>query len=69
MTVADARLIRHLAIVVTLKLVVLGVLWWAFVRDDRVAIDVERAGAHLGARIGVPTGVIATPPPPTGAKP
>jgi hypothetical protein len=29
--------------------VVLTALWWAFVRDERVGIDVDRAAAHLGA--------------------
>lgn len=51
------RLLRHLAIAVALKLVVLLVLWWAFVRDERAVIDAERAAAHL------------TPPTPAGAQP
>lgn len=55
----DSRLVHHLAIAVALKLVVLSVLWWAFVRDDRVDIDVERAAAHIGATAATPS--------PTGA--
>ncbi len=47
-----SRLVRHLAIAVVLKLVVLTALWWAFVRDERVGIDIERAAAHIG---GTPT--------------
>ena len=49
MKAAHDRLVRHLAIAVALKLVVLTALWWAFVRDERVGIDVDRAAAHLGA--------------------
>ena len=47
--VDENPLLRHLVIAVVLKLVVLTALWWAFVRDERVSIDVERAAAHLGA--------------------
>ena len=49
MKAAPDRLVRHLVTAVVLKLVVLTVLWWAFVRDDRISIDAERAAAHLGA--------------------
>lgn len=42
-------LLRHLVMAVVLKLAVLVVLWWAFVRDERVSVDVEAAAAHLGA--------------------
>lgn len=42
-------LLRHLVTAVVLKLVVLTVLWWAFIRDGRVGVDAERAAAHLGA--------------------
>jgi hypothetical protein len=40
-------LARHLAVVVALKLAVLTALWWAFVRDDRIAVDPDTAAAHL----------------------
>jgi hypothetical protein len=49
MKAAQDRLVRHLVTAVAVKLVVLTVLWWAFVRDDRIDVDVERAAAHLGA--------------------
>lgn len=49
MTPPADRLLRHLALAIALKLVVLTVLWWAFVQDARVGVDVERAAAHLGA--------------------
>lgn len=41
-------LLRHLVIAVALKLAVLVMLWWAFVRDERVSVDVERTATHLG---------------------
>lgn len=42
-------LARHLFVAVALKLAVLSALWWAFVRDEQVGVDVDRAAAHLGA--------------------
>lgn len=67
MKAAQDRLVRHLAIAVALKLVVLTALWWAFVRDERVGVDVDvdRAAAHMGAPVD------ATPLPtiPSGAPP
>lgn len=56
-----SRLVRHLAIAVALKLVVLGALWWAFVRDERVGVDTQRAAAHIGST--------HTPSAPTGETP
>lgn len=52
----EARLVRHLVIAVAVKLVVLIALWWAFVRDDRVTVDIEQAAAHLGTAAAVPSG-------------
>ncbi|WP_439891907.1 cytochrome oxidase putative small subunit CydP [Ralstonia sp. 25C] len=43
----DRRLVRHLLIVVTLKVAVLAALWWVFVRDVRVPVDAERAADRL----------------------
>lgn len=48
MKASQDRLVRHLVIAVALKLVVLTGLWWAFVRDERVGVDADRAAAHLG---------------------
>lgn len=45
----ESRLFRHLAIAVMLKLLVLAVLWWVFVRDVRVNVDVEQAAAQIGS--------------------
>jgi hypothetical protein len=49
MKATQDRLVRHLVIAVALKLVVLTGLWWAFVRDERLGVDADRAAAHLGA--------------------
>lgn len=58
-------LVRHLAIAVALKLAVLCALWWAFVRDERVGVDVDHAAAHLGA----PANASPLPSSPSGAQP
>lgn len=47
MSQEESRLFRHLAIAVMLKLLVLAVLWWMFVRDVRVNVDVEQAAAQM----------------------
>ena len=57
----ESRLVRHLALAVVVKLLVLVLLWWVFVRTDRVGIDIERAAAHIGAT--------AMPSAPTGETP
>ena len=43
----DRRLVRHLLIIVAIKLAVLSALWWVFVRDHRVPVDAERAADRL----------------------
>lgn len=58
-------LLRHLAFAVALKLAVLSALWWAFVRDERVAVDAHRAAAHLGG----PVAAQPLPSSPSGAHP
>jgi hypothetical protein len=45
--------------------VVLTVLWWAFVRDERVGVDDDRAAAHLGS----PVDANPLPSAPSGAHP
>jgi hypothetical protein len=39
MNFSDQALVKKLAIVLVLKLAVLVVLWWFFVRDQRVVVD------------------------------
>ena len=65
MQAAQVRLFRHLVIAVALKLVVLTGLWWAFVRDERVGVDVDRAAAHMGS----PVDALPLPSIPSGAQP
>ena len=43
----DRRLARHLAALLALKLAALALLWWAFGRDDRVEVDIDRASTRL----------------------
>lgn len=59
------RLVRHLAIAIAVKLLVLTGIWWSFVRDERVGVDVEKAAAHLSA----PAAPIPLPPAINGAQP
>ena len=65
MKATQDRLVRHLAIAVALKLVVLTAIWWAFVRDERVGVDVDRAAAHMGS----PVDALSLPSIPSGAQP
>ncbi|QZI73310.1 hypothetical protein K5F93_14205 [Pseudomonas protegens] len=51
MTHSDQRLRRHLLIAVLIKLAVLTVLWWLFIRDTHVSVD----ATVIGNRLGVPT--------------
>jgi hypothetical protein len=63
------RLVRHLVIAVALKLAVLTGLWSAFVRDERVGVDADRAAAHLGAVVdasGLPSALVSAN---SGAQP
>ncbi|WP_230177368.1 cytochrome oxidase putative small subunit CydP [Aquabacterium sp. CECT 9606] len=58
MSVADSPLQRHLATAVVVKLALLAVLWFVFVRDAHVAVDTEQTAAHVS---GVPPGPGAKP--------
>lgn len=42
MSPAEQRLLRHLVIAVILKLVVLTLLWWLFIREARVSVDADQ---------------------------
>jgi hypothetical protein len=44
-----SRLVHHLAAAIVLKLAVLMLLWWFFVRDAQVPVDAEQTAAHIGA--------------------
>jgi len=41
-------LFRLLSGTLALKFLLLGVLWWTFVRDAQVEVDPQRMAAHLG---------------------
>ncbi|WP_460136304.1 cytochrome oxidase putative small subunit CydP [Pseudomonas sp. S1_E04] len=51
MTISDKRLQRHLLTAVVIKLLVLTLLWWLFIRDSHVSVD----PTTVGNRFGVPT--------------
>jgi hypothetical protein len=51
MTISDKRLLRHLLTAVLIKLVLLSLLWWLFIRDSHVSVDPN----IVGNRFGVPT--------------
>lgn len=51
MTISDKRLLRHLLTAMLIKLVLLSVLWWLFIRDSHVSVDPN----IVGNRFGVPT--------------
>ncbi len=56
----DKPLTRKLAIVLLLKLALLLVLWWGFVREQRVTVDADKVAAQL---------LKSVPTPAQGAKP
>ena len=35
----DRRLVREITLVIVLKLILITALWWAFIRDAKVAVD------------------------------
>ncbi len=44
----EHHLVRHLTIVVLLKLIVLITLWWVFVRDAGESVDSARVAERIG---------------------
>lgn len=51
MTPSEHRLLRHLVIAVLIKLAVLVLLWWLFVRDARVDADAGSVAERIGGTI------------------
>jgi hypothetical protein len=49
MSPSDKRLLRHLAIAVLIKLVLLTALWWLFIRDARVSVDVDDVAGKINS--------------------
>lgn len=42
-----SRLVRHLAIVLILKIILLTLLWHAFIKPNKVKVNIDAMGAHL----------------------
>ena len=51
MTPADRRLLRQLIIAVLIKIIVLTVLWWAFVRDERIKVDGDGVADRISGAV------------------
>ena len=47
MNFQDCTLVRKLAFALVIKLAVLTALWWFFVRDQRVPVDVDAAASQM----------------------
>ena len=47
MKTLDKTLVRKLAVVLVLKLAVLALLWWGFVREQRVTVDGDSVAAQF----------------------
>ena len=41
------RLMRHLTVVIVVKILLLTALWWAFFRDAQAPVDSERVAEHF----------------------
>ena len=49
MRIADRDFIREIVVILFIKLLLLGALWWCFVRDARVPLDAGKVAAQLAA--------------------
>ena len=49
MNPSDQILLRHLTLVVLIKLALITALWWAFIRDAKVAVDPGAMAAQVVA--------------------
>jgi cbb3-type cytochrome oxidase subunit 3 len=47
MNLSDQGLLRHLVVVVLIKLVLITTLWWVFIRDARVSVDSAAMAAQV----------------------
>ena len=45
----DRRLVREITLVIVLKLILITALWWAFIRDAKVAVDPGAMAAQVVA--------------------
>nr|MBL8411591.1 hypothetical protein [Dechloromonas sp.] len=44
----DRHLRKEIAIILIVKLIAITALWWAFIRDARVNVDVAETARHIG---------------------
>jgi len=44
----DRNLRKEIAVILIVKLLAIAVLWWTFIRDARVDVDVAEAARHIG---------------------
>ena len=51
MNLNDRRLLRYLIHAVLIKLAVLTLLWFFFIRDAKVAVDAAAAAKQMGAAV------------------
>lgn len=49
MNPSEQILLRHLTLVVVIKLVLITALWWAFIRDAKVPVDPGAMAAQVAA--------------------
>ena len=45
----DRRLVREITVVIVVKLILITALWWAFIRDAKVAVDPGAMAAQVVA--------------------
>jgi hypothetical protein len=57
------RLAYHLAIVLTVKLILLALLWHAFIKPNKVEVDIGAMGQHIaGSAFSVSIPTLSTSP-------
>ncbi|MDI3490268.1 MAG: hypothetical protein PWP11_1545 [Thauera sp.] len=47
MPLMERGLLRHLTLAIVIKLVLITALWWAFIRDAKVAVDAGAMAAQV----------------------
>lgn len=48
MNLHDRYLHKEIVVILIVKLIAITVLWWAFIRDARVDVDVAETARHMG---------------------
>lgn len=60
----DQHLRKEIVVILIVKLIAITALWWVFIRDARVHVDVAESARHIGGHHGQP----AINPPQQGAR-